>query len=165
MRGRYLRECFRFLVFVAAIGWLAAPAAWAQRITDDSISALPNAEGPGDSTPSADRQRMLTEPPKFDPKSSGAVRAREAHIREMKEAPAKAQKAEDGAAAAKPESKAEAASEEPMAATPKAPKADAPTLPETKPVKPGAAEAKAPSANADRRALDPLGGRGGCRPS
>src|SRR3954447_26948271 len=108
MRCRYLRECFRPLVFVTTIGWLAAtPAAWAQRISDDSISALPSADGPGDSKPSADHQRMLTEPPTFDPKSSAAARAREAHVRDMKENAAKTPTSEDNAAPSKPESKAE----------------------------------------------------------
>ena len=59
MRGRYLfsrylGECFRALTVVVAIGiFAAAPAARAQRITDQSISALPVPEGPGDSSPSS----------------------------------------------------------------------------------------------------------------
>jgi hypothetical protein len=88
MRGRYLSsrslgECLRPLTFVVAIGVLAAaPAARAQRVRDDSISALPVPDGPGDSTASPDHVRLPTEPPRFDPNSAAAARARKQQAQE-----------------------------------------------------------------------------------
>jgi hypothetical protein len=93
MRGRYLMsrylgECFRPLTLVVAIGTFATgPAARAQGVSDHSISALPVPEGPGDSTPTADHVRATTEPPRFDPNSAAAVRARQQQAREEKEKP------------------------------------------------------------------------------
>jgi hypothetical protein len=93
MRGRYLfsrylGECFRPLTLVVAIGTFATgPAARAQGVSDHSISALPAPENPGDSTPTADHVRTTTEPPRFDPNSAAAVRARQQQVREEKEKP------------------------------------------------------------------------------
>ena len=84
MPSRAIRLCPRAAIVFSAFSLIlggaivgrAVRARGRTTIQPYSISALPTATGPDQSSPSADYVRKTTDPPRFDPKSVQAVSAR-----------------------------------------------------------------------------------------